>query len=150
LFLKQSISSLLSASSLHRRTPSKNTPMPQEGKEWWYYGGNPSVTRYSPLDQINRFNVHKLRVAWTYVSGDPVERARTTIECTALVVRGVVYLTTPLLKLSALEASTGRLVWKFDPFEGSDPEKPHGVNRGVTYWESANDKRIFFVADARL
>jgi quinoprotein glucose dehydrogenase len=150
IFVKQAALALLSASSLQQRTPSKSLPMPRESTEWWYYGGNQSVTRYSPLDQINRFNVHNLRVAWTYVSGDRVERARTTIECTPLVVRGVMYLTTPLLKLSALDAATGQPIWKFDPFEGFDKEKPRGVNRGVTYWESGNDKRIFFVADSKL
>ena len=50
----------------------------------------------------------------------------------------------------ALEAATGKLLWQYDPFEGMDEDNPRGVNRGVAYWESGNDQRIFFVARARL
>ena len=46
------------------------------------------------------------------------------------------YLTTAQLKLCALEAATGKLLWQYDPFEGVDEDKPRGVNRGVAYWEN--------------
>ena len=92
----------------------------------------------------------KLQVAWTYHTGDSRLKPATTIECNPLVVNGVMYLTTAQLKLCALEADTGKLLWQYDPFEGMDEDKPRGVNRGVAYWEDGNDQRIFFVARARL
>ena len=81
---------------------------------------------------------------------DSRRKPATTIECNPLVVNGVMYLTTAQLKLCALEADTGKLLWQFDPFEGVDEDMPRGVNRGVAYWEDGNDQRIFFVARARL
>ena len=85
-------------------------------REWRYYGGNPGYNRYSSLNQINISNVAKLRVAWTYNTGDKMDRPRTTMECTPIVVGRVMYVTTPLLKVRALDAASGRLRWNFDPF----------------------------------
>ncbi len=120
------------------------------GSDWRVYGGDAATTRYSPLDQINRSNVSKLKVAWTYRTGDARDRPRTTIECTPLVVDGVMFLTTALLKVCALDAATGKSLWSFDPFGGAEYTKPRGVNRGVTYWAKGQDRRIFFVAGSRL
>jgi quinoprotein glucose dehydrogenase len=145
-FLKQITSTLLAAPAW----PAAATPASKTEGEWRTYGGNLAGMRYSPLDQINRSNVHKLHVAWTYHTGDGRHKPSTTIECTPLVVNGVMYLTTAQLKLCALEAATGKLLWQFDPFEGLDEDTPRGVNRGVAYWEDGNDQRIFFVARARL
>ena len=64
--------------------------------------------RYSALDQINRSNVHNLRVAWTYHTGDKRDRPQTTIECTPVAAEGVLYITTALLSVRALSAATGR------------------------------------------
>jgi len=118
--------------------------------EWQYYGRDPGRTHYSPLDQIDRSNVHNLRVAWTYHTGDKMDRPQTTIECTPVVVDGVMYITTAQLKVCALDAANGRLLWRFDPFEGAELDKLRGVNRGVDYWQKGQKKRIFFTADSRL
>ena len=120
--------------------------------EWRHYAGDPGGTRYSRLRQIDRANVSKLRVAWTYHSGDKGDRGRTTIECTPIVVDGVMYLTSPMLKAIALDAATGNEKWVFNPFAGT-PDRPRGVNRGVTYWQDSknpSDKRIFHTAGTRL
>ena len=145
-FLKQSASTWLAASAWPAAAP----PASKTEGEWRTSGGNLAGMRYSPLDQINHSNVHKLQVAWTYHTGDGRDKPSTTIECTPLVVNGVMYLTTAQLKLCALEAATGKLLWQFDPFEGLGEDTPRGVNRGVAYWEDGNDQRIFFVARARL
>lgn len=149
-FLKQSATSVIAASGL----PGRISAFPPAGvnpaHEWRVYGGNLAGTHFSPLDQINRSNVDKLQVAWTYHTGDSRLKPATTIECNPLVVRGVMYLTTAQLKLCALDAGTGKLIWQIDPFEGVDDDKPRGVNRGVAYWEEGADQRIFFVARARL
>jgi len=149
-FLKQSATSLLAASAWPASLPAAQQPTANPDHEWRVYGGNPAGTHYSPLDQINRANVHKLKVAWTYHTEDSRRKPATTIECNPLVVNGVMYLTTAQLKLCALEANTGKLLWQYDPFEGVDEDKPHGVNRGVAYWENGDDHRILFVARARL
>ncbi|HEY3129476.1 MAG TPA: pyrroloquinoline quinone-dependent dehydrogenase [Acidobacteriota bacterium] len=89
--------------------------------------------RYSPLDQINRSNVKDLRVAWIYRSGDPVSENKTTIECTPIIVQGVMYVTTPFCKVAALDPATGREIWKYDPYRAV--RRPsNAVNRGVAYW----------------
>jgi quinoprotein glucose dehydrogenase len=114
-------------------------------REWHHYGGDPGASRYSPLDQINRSNVKRLKVVWTHSAGDSIERPATTIECTPIVVDGVMYITTPMLQVRALDAATGKMLWNFDPSGGSRRRAP-GVNRGVTYWrdpDNASDSRIF-------
>src|ERR1700687_959589 len=115
-----------------------------------------AVARHSPLDQINIHNVKNLRVAWTHNTGDKMNRPRTTMECTPIVVDGVMYITSPLLKVRALEATSGRVLWNFDPyteigaFENPGAESIRGVNRGVTFWQEGDDKRIFSTAGSNL
>ena len=149
-FLKNSASTLLAASAWPTSVSAGSVPDASPDREWRVYSGDSAGTKYSPLDQINRSNVSKLQVAWTYHTGDSRRKPSTTIECNPLVVNGVMYLTTAQMKLAALAADTGKLLWQYDPFEGIDEDVPRGVNRGVTYWESGDDKRIFFVARARL
>ena len=60
------------------------------------------------------------------------------------------YLTTALLKVRALDASDGRVLWTFDPFKGDEPKGIVGVNRGVVWWQSEREKRILFVAGSSL
>lgn len=112
--------------------------------DWPAYGGGPASLRYSPLTQIDRDNVQRLRVAWEYRTGTPGE-----MQCQPIVVHGILYCTTARLELFALRADTGEELWRFDPFGGAPPERPH-VNRGVVYWEGGDDRRIFFTAGPRL
>jgi quinoprotein glucose dehydrogenase len=74
-------------------------------RDWPTVGGDKGGSRYSTLDQINRRNVTNLRVAWTYHAGDAGNG--TTIECTPLVVNGVMFVTTVATKVVALDADTG-------------------------------------------
>ena len=68
--------------------------------DWPGVGGEPGCSRYSPLDQINRDNVSKLEPAWTYHTGELEGRAGKVIECTPIIVDGVMYLTTGYLRSS--------------------------------------------------
>ena len=113
--------------------------------EWPIYGGDNAGSKHSPLDQINRDNVKQLAPAWIYRCDDMTEQPASTIECNPIVVDGVAYLTTPGLKLVALDAASGKEKWRFDPWNGA---RGRGVNRGVTYWAGADgrERRIFFVA----
>lgn len=109
---------------------------------WEVYKGDAHSTSYSGLDQINRSNVDELEVAWTYQTPDTPGPA---IECNPIVVNGLMYLTTPKLKVVALDAATGEEQWVFDPFKDQETPRVH-VNRGVSYWADGAEKRIFFSA----
>jgi quinoprotein glucose dehydrogenase len=109
----------------------------QAAREWPSVGHDPGCTRYSPLDQINRENVKQLKPAWTYHTGELKNGKGRTIECTPLVVDGVMYVTTGYLRVVALDAATGRERWQFDPLKEHPFRHPlasGGVNRGCAYW----------------
>jgi quinoprotein glucose dehydrogenase len=111
---------------------------------WDVYRGDKGSTGYSALSQINKNNLHKLELAWTYHTGDAREGNRSNIECNPIIANRMMYVTSPQLKLIALDPATGKEIWKFDPFKN---QQPSGVNRGVTYWtDDKNDRRIFFSA----
>ena len=110
---------------------------------WETYGGDKHHTKYSSLDQINISNINRLQVAWRYSTGDAEERG-TQIQCNPIVVEGMLYATSPKLKVFALNAATGELIWRFDPYKGASTGQ--GINRGLSHWHSSEDKRILFGA----
>ena len=124
-------------------------PRAAEG-DWPVYLGDKASTHFSALTQINRRNVGRLEVAWTYRSGDGRKDDRSQIQCNPLVVDGVLYGTSPQLKLLALDAATGRELWRFDPFADNAGGGSVGVNRGVVYWSDGRDRRILFTAGHNL
>ena len=97
--------------------------------------------RYSPLTQINRANVKRLQVAWTFDARDGT--VGTELEVNPIVVHGVLYATTASLNVVALNAATGQLVWRFDPYDGRHVRGEGGRVRGVAYWGDGQDERIF-------
>jgi quinoprotein glucose dehydrogenase len=114
-------------------------------REWTVYGGGADSIRYSALNQINRNNISRLAVAWTYDTGDAFHDSE--MECNPIVVDGVLYATTPKLRLIALDAATGKLRWSFDPSHiQSEASFGKSRNRGVTYWAAGADQRIFLPA----
>ncbi|MDQ6843190.1 MAG: PQQ-binding-like beta-propeller repeat protein, partial [Bacteroidota bacterium] len=128
----------------------------ETGKDYPVYGGNKAGNRYSPLDQINLNNVNELEVAWMYnaagnASTDTFKpKYPRAIQCQPIVVYGVLYGTTPDLKLFALDAGSGKQLWKFEPSKDGKRYKMINVNRGVAYWESGDDKRILYSAGSTL
>ena len=110
---------------------------------WSVYRGNAESNAWSALDQVNTQNVNQLQVAWTFHTGD----SGYSIQCNPIIIDGVMYATSPALKVLSLNAATGELIWKFDSY---NKIKPDGVNRGVVYWEDGADKRIFFSASYKL
>ena len=111
--------------------------------DWAVTGADAGNTRYSSLDQINRGNVSRLRIAWTFHTGDVPAGARSEIQATPIVVDGVLYTTTPVLAVIALRADSGTLIWRFDPFAGRTRESH--VNRGVAFWADDRDQRILLL-----
>src|SRR6266567_816155 len=116
---------------------SLNVPFQPGNVDWPNVGNDKGGTRYSPLKQIDIANVSRLDVAWTYHCGDGGPDNSTTIECTPIVIDGVMYVTTPRTKVVALDAATGREIWRFDPYGPALEHNPilasGGVNRGVAY-----------------
>jgi len=120
-------------------------------KGWSNYGGTKDASRYSASEDITLENVSKLKVAWTYSSADKDSANRTQNQCNPIMVDGMLYGSTPRLKLFALNAATGQQKWIFDPSSMDtsakhDPMAFYKINRGVVYWEDSlgNNKRIFY------
>lgn len=110
--------------------------------DWPTYGNDPGGMRYSPLVQINRENVSKLKVAWTFHTNDISEgkgrRKRSGFETTPLLIDGTLYLTTPFNRVIALDPRTGVQRWAYDPKIDLDGDYGDGlVNRGVATWLDA-------------
>lgn len=119
---------------------------PPQNQDWKSWSGGNAGIRYSPLQQITKANVKQLTVAWEFKSGDAGSRGTTMIQCTPTVVDGVLYGTTPTLAAVALDAATGKLLWRFDP----DVTRSRGVNRGVMFWSDGQQKRLFYSAGRTL
>jgi len=113
--------------------------------EWTIYRGGNDAAQFSDLDQINTENVHLLEPSWIFNTGDGGEK--TTIECNPIIIGKTMYITSPALALIALDAATGRELWRFDPFDG---ETAAGVNRGVTYYQDGEKETIFLPAGSYL
>lgn len=144
---------------LHACIISRKSTVNYAGENWSSYAGDNTKSRYSTLSEVNRQNVGKLKQAWIYRSGDFSEELKTTNECNPVVVNGVMYASTPELKLVALNAATGKELWRFDPLtkevlqelrtkENIDikPGTGYWINRGIVYWEKGGDKRVYFSA----
>jgi len=101
--------------------------------DWPAYGGQLEADHYSSLAQINRANVHQLKVAWTFDTGE-----KGGIQTNPLIVGGTLYAYTPSQKIVALDAATGKLKWKFD--SGINGRQPA---RGLAYWTDGKEEHIF-------
>src|SRR5215470_6218957 len=131
--------------------------------EWPNYGNDAGGMRYSPLTQINKQSVTKLKVAWTFHTGDVSdgkgERRRSGFESTPILVDGTLYVTTPFNRIIALDPATGKQRWAYDPKIDLDWQSGDGlINRGAATWldtrasvGKACRRRIFKATiDARL
>lgn len=132
---------------------------PAEG-DWPNYGRTPGGDRHSPLARIHRDNVATLTLAWEYRTGEAaVETGNpTALETTPLVIDGVMYISTPLGKVVALDPVTGKPRWSRDFQVKHKRYFGDWVTRGVSYWRDADPKRrgacsrrvIVATVDARL
>lgn len=117
-----------------------------EDVDWPVYRGDPKGNQYAAIAQIHAANVHRLRPAWEYRTGDATQRS--TMHVNPIVVNGMMYVTTPGLKAVALDGATGREQWVFDPARYNNGTVVRLRNRGVVYWRGAEGERIFhFVRD---
>jgi quinoprotein glucose dehydrogenase len=134
---------------------------------WPVYGHDPGGMRFSPVNQITRENVSRLKVAWTAHTGDVSDtnspgwedRKRTAFENTPILIDGTLYVTTPFNRVLALDPQTGAQRWAYDPLVDQALDYGDGlINRGVATWldttrraGQACRRRIFeSTLDARL
>jgi quinoprotein glucose dehydrogenase len=105
----------------------------QQSVDWPVYGGDTSGDHYSSLKQIDRGNVKSLVAAWKFDTGE-----RGGLETNPVIVGRILYAFTPGHKVIALDAVSGRLIWKYDP---AIPGR--GNARAVSYWTDGHESRIF-------
>ncbi len=127
-----------------------------DGGEWRAYGADLASTKYSPLDQIDAANFGQLRLAWRWdlpelsLDLDAIRQQVPEVQfrmfqATPLMVGGVLYLSTPLHIVAAVDAGTGETRWLHDPQAYLKVRPTHFYNsRGVAYWADGDDRRIFF------
>jgi len=105
------------------------------GKDWSEYLGGPDRAHYSKLDQINTSNVGEMKLAWEFHSG-----VFGQMQCNPIVVHGVLYGATGTSDIFALDAATGRQLWRFSVAAKLDAVLAN--DRGVTYWTDGKSERI--------
>jgi quinoprotein glucose dehydrogenase len=121
--------------------------------EWPAYAGTYAAARYSPLTQIDRDNAKNLHIAWRWKSPDmAIKEAKSGVgpsfanESTPLMVGGVLYTSTSLSQVAAIDAATGETRWVFDPkiYENGLGIPPNlgWLHRGVAHWRNGDDERI--------
>ena len=127
-----SVSVLAHANALQAGTPNGNV-------DWPTYLGDKARSHYSALKQIDRSNVAQLKVAWTYDTGDKGE-----YQANNLIIGGVLYTASPTRKVIALDAATGRELWKWDP-KSERAGAGGGRQRGLVFWQNENggEQRLF-------
>jgi len=116
-----------------------------DGRDWPGYGRTFGQQHYSPLTQINELNVGKLGLAWA-LDLEPLRNSNTQ----PIAVDGVLYFATGLSVVHAVDASNGKILWRFDPkaAERAGLNLRHGWGvRGVAWW---NGKIYAGTVDGRL
>ncbi len=118
---------------------------------WEQYKGSDENIQYSSLAQVNTGNVKQLQVAWTYHTHDADTVNHSQIQCNPIIIDGVLYGTSPKMKLFAIDAETGKEHWQFNPFDSLAKDKRMffilNNCRGVMYWsDGGGDKRIYYTA----
>lgn len=112
-------------------------------KDWPSYGRDYTNQRMSPLTEINSQNVKDLTLAWQYKTG-----VSSTFQATPIVVNGVMYVSLPYNHVAALEAKTGKELWRYKHVRKENWKMCCGpANRGVAVH---NGKVFIGTVDARL
>jgi quinoprotein glucose dehydrogenase len=127
--------------------------------DWPNYGNDPGGRRFVDIDQITPDNVSKLKVAWTFRTGEyelyqnrDYLLDRAAFEATPLVVKGRMYFPTPSNRVFAVDAASGEQIWQFDPeIDLLHTELSEMTCRGVSYWTDGSKERILMgTIDGRL
>lgn len=136
------------ALSLLTNCENESSSIKEAGNDWPAYLGGSSSSQYSPIDQITKENVNKLKVAWEFSTGDAEPNGKSQMQCNAIIVDGILYGSSPKLKIFALNAATGEQLWMHNP--NAEINFGMNFNRGVTYHKVGDEERIYFTAGAFL
>ncbi len=143
---------LFAQCDLALRSPKKEeAPSESKTKEWASYGSDKANTKYSPLEQIDKPNLKNLRLAWRWTSPDGLILPRLPgmrswlNEATPIIVGSVLYTSTALSQVAAINAATGQTLWVYDPktYETGPPANFGFVHRGVAHWTANGEQRLF-------
>ncbi len=125
-------------------TGSPGAPVPGRASDWPDYGGDPGGQRYVALDQISPDNVETLELAWSYRTGDVSDgtgrfAATSAFEATPILAHDTLYFCTPFNRVIALDPTTGRERWSYDPKIDLGARYANQLTcRGVTAWSDAS------------
>jgi quinoprotein glucose dehydrogenase len=129
-------------STLHSQT----TP---PAAEWSYYGGDLKFQRYSSLDQINKSNVGRLKIAWRrpgvnpeMLKQFPTMRVNAYLRATPTLVNGILYVPNAIGLITAVNPETGETIWEQRPNEMSLQGLNGVSSRGVAVWKKGDVTRI--------
>ena len=125
--------------------------------EWRAYAADHAGSRYAPLGQINTETVHDLEIAWRQSTVPEATRqgnamrAPSASQNTPLMARGLLYISTGLGVVAALDASTGEVAWVDTPSQADGVAPPRrSASRGVSYWTDGNQARVLAVIGSQL
>lgn len=131
------------------------------GVDWTQASGDQGAMRYSPLTDVSRANVARLTIAWTWKTGEQPIAASAgqkavrpgQFQASPVVIHDTMYVATPYAGVAALDAATGRQLWRYDSeaWKGGQPSNGTGlVHRGVGVWSGNGERRVFINARWRL
>jgi quinoprotein glucose dehydrogenase len=121
--------------------------------EWRSHGGDPGSMKYAALDQINKENISRLRIAWRRPAVDPSLIGGIAdfsyshdFRATPLMIDGVLYSSNGIGLVEAFDPGSGRTRWIQRPF----PDEPNGglrgnSTRGIAYWSQGSERRLFVI-----
>ena len=136
-----------------------NVPLWAQMADWSAYGADKANTKYSALAQIDRANVARLHIAWRWKSADfRIEATHPNLrtwlfETTPVASNGILYTSTSMSQVAAIDGLTGKTLWVYDPktYEKGVPPGLGFVHRGVALWpEGKQDRVLIATGDARL
>jgi quinoprotein glucose dehydrogenase len=124
--------------------------------EWSSVGGDPGNAKYSSLTEINPDTVQRLKEAWRWNHGEAARDDYKTVpgnfETTPLMVNGMLYVTTPYNNVAALDAATGKEIWRFDGEAYKLGQIPGTgfKHRGAAVWRDGARVRVFLNSRTKL
>jgi len=125
--------------SLRFTPPAYNPKPPTIEAEWLQHRGDYASTNYSSLDQINKQNVHNLKIAWRWKTDNFGPAPEFYFKSTPLMAKGILFTTAGLNRaVAAIDAETGETLWtfRFDEKERKLSVPRQNSGRGVAYWSS--------------
>ncbi len=128
-------------------------PRSESTGDWPVYAGDKASTKYSPLDQVTSENFGDLEIAWRWKTIDqPILDANRSLwtgrnESTPIAIDGILYTSTSLNQVAAIDGATGETLWSYDPGTWGGEHSPPNlgfIHRGVAFWEADGHPRIIY------